>query len=74
MKRVNFWMKRSGYIVSCVLALLMCSCLFSCTEELSEDLKATDVVFQSIGLNFPAHRIHGFMPVLSKTKIRLLMS
>lgn len=52
MKRVNFWMKRSGYIVSCVLALLMCGCLFSCTEELSEDLKATDVVFQKYRVEF----------------------
>lgn len=42
MKRVNYWMKRSGYIVSCVFVLVMCCCLFSCTEEMSENLKATD--------------------------------
>lgn len=52
MKRVNFWMKRSVYIVSCALALVVCCCLSSCTEELSEDLKATDVIFQKYRVEF----------------------
>lgn len=52
MKRVNYWMKRSGYIVSCVFVLVMCCCLFSCTEEMSENLKATDVIFQKYRVDF----------------------
>lgn len=52
MKRVNFRVKRSGYIASCVLALIVCCSLFSCTEELSENLKETDVIFQKYRVDF----------------------
>lgn len=52
MKRVNFGVKRSGYIASCVLALIVCCSLFSCTEELSENLKETDVIFQKYRVDF----------------------